>query len=149
MLKCARWDKAHKLLIEYKMHRQIVQDSVRDAAIVLRAGLDLFGEMAARKHVPMLVFSAGLGGMCAWLVRTNNAVRLCSACGSGSNSSCWLRCMTVCVDEILQQSNMARENMFIVSNRMFFDDDGALTGMCAVGEHSTTGRERALFCCRI
>jgi 5'-nucleotidase len=63
------WTLAHSLMVEYGLKQEHLEPMVRDANIDLRPGCSLLFDTANRYGVPVLIFSAGLGGVIAEVIR--------------------------------------------------------------------------------
>lgn len=57
-----RWTKAHDALVCAHLHRDAIPRMVRESGLAFRDGCRDFVETLHQRAVPLLIFSAGLGG---------------------------------------------------------------------------------------
>lgn len=114
-LRCGnRFTKAHELLESSGLTREQIRTAVASANIELRPGVQELLHLLDEHNVPMLVFSAGIGGQkCA-------------------HAALALRCRLTRLAapdillEVMRQQASLPNNVHIVSNRMQFDNSGRL-----------------------
>jgi len=55
------WRKGHQLMIDYKLHKNYISQSVNDTYLPLRSGFRDLMNVLSQNSIPTLIFSAGLG----------------------------------------------------------------------------------------
>lgn len=63
------WTKAHELLVEQKIKRDLLSVAVRESEAMLRDGYQLFFDRLHEHDVPLLIFSAGIGDVLEEVIR--------------------------------------------------------------------------------
>uniref|UniRef100_A0A8C8HCK2 5'-nucleotidase n=1 Tax=Oncorhynchus tshawytscha TaxID=74940 RepID=A0A8C8HCK2_ONCTS len=55
------WTKAHTLLVQQRIRKDLLQDMVKESDAMLKEGYQLFFDHLQEHSIPLLIFSAGLG----------------------------------------------------------------------------------------
>uniref|UniRef100_A0A4W5R501 5'-nucleotidase n=2 Tax=Hucho hucho TaxID=62062 RepID=A0A4W5R501_9TELE len=63
------WTKAHTLLVQQRIRKDLLQDVVRESDAMLRKGYQLFFDHLLEHSIPLLIFSAGLGDVLEEVIR--------------------------------------------------------------------------------
>lgn len=63
------WTKAHELLVEQKIRKELVSVAVRESEAMLRDGYQLFFNLLHEHSIPLLIFSAGIGDVLEEVIR--------------------------------------------------------------------------------
>ncbi|CAN9508581.1 unnamed protein product [Ophioblennius macclurei] len=65
------WTKVHRLLIEQKIRKDMLAQVVKESSVMLRDGYKDFFDDLAEQHVPLLIFSAGVGDILEEVIQQN------------------------------------------------------------------------------
>ncbi|XP_029583463.1 cytosolic 5'-nucleotidase 3 [Salmo trutta] len=63
------WTKAHTLLVQQRIRKDLLQDVVKESDAMLREGYQLFFDHLQEHSIPLLIFSAGLGDVLEEVIR--------------------------------------------------------------------------------
>ncbi|XP_078452754.1 cytosolic 5'-nucleotidase 3A isoform X1 [Lampetra planeri] len=63
------WTKAHNLLVQQGLHKDELEHAVRDSDVMLREGYVWFFNRLNERHVPVFIFSAGVGDVLEEVIR--------------------------------------------------------------------------------
>ncbi|XP_038845115.1 cytosolic 5'-nucleotidase 3-like [Salvelinus namaycush] len=63
------WTKAHTLLVQQRIRKDLLQDVVKESDAMLREGYQLFFGHLQEHSIPLLIFSAGLGDVLEEVIR--------------------------------------------------------------------------------
>lgn len=63
------WTRAHELLVEQKIRKELVSVAVRESEAMLRDGYQLFFNLLHEHSIPLLIFSAGIGDVLEEVIR--------------------------------------------------------------------------------
>ncbi|KAG5831821.1 hypothetical protein ANANG_G00283440 [Anguilla anguilla] len=63
------WTKAHALLVQQKIRKDLLSLVVRESGAVLREGYQLFFDCLQEHDIPLLIFSAGIGDVLEEVIR--------------------------------------------------------------------------------
>ncbi|KAJ8253717.1 hypothetical protein COCON_G00203290 [Conger conger] len=63
------WTKAHALLVQQKIKKDLLSPVVRESSAMLREGYQLFFDCLQEHSVPLLIFSAGIGDVLEEVIR--------------------------------------------------------------------------------
>ncbi|KAL0992766.1 hypothetical protein UPYG_G00098110 [Umbra pygmaea] len=63
------WTKAHELLVQEHIKKDLLQEAVRESDAMLREGYQLFFDHLQEHSVPLLIFSAGIGDVLEEVIR--------------------------------------------------------------------------------
>ncbi|XP_039975683.1 cytosolic 5'-nucleotidase 3-like [Xiphias gladius] len=63
------WTKAHKLLVQQKIRKDLLAMVVRESDAMLREGYQLFFDHLYEHSIPLLIFSAGIGDILEEVIR--------------------------------------------------------------------------------
>ncbi|KAA0187303.1 Cytosolic 5' nucleotidase III [Fasciolopsis buskii] len=71
------WSTAHQIIVDCGLHRKALQKTVCECNLVLRDKVKEFTDLLSQNHIPLLIFSAGLGDVIQLLLQrfsmdTNN-----------------------------------------------------------------------------
>ncbi|KAI1896456.1 hypothetical protein AGOR_G00094980 [Albula goreensis] len=66
------WTKAHDLLIQQKIRKDLLAQVVRESDAMLREGYKVFFDQLQEHNIPLLIFSAGIGDVLEEVIRQNN-----------------------------------------------------------------------------
>ncbi|KAJ8414349.1 hypothetical protein AAFF_G00052190 [Aldrovandia affinis] len=66
------WTKAHDLLIQQKIRKDLLAQVVKDSDALLREGYKAFFDQLQERNVPLLIFSAGVGDVLEEVIRQNS-----------------------------------------------------------------------------
>ncbi|KAM3859948.1 7-methylguanosine phosphate-specific 5'-nucleotidase-like [Diretmus argenteus] len=69
------WTKVHELLIQQKIRKDMLAQTVKESSAMLREGYRGFFDRLAEQQVPLLIFSAGIGDILEEVVRQNHVFR--------------------------------------------------------------------------
>ncbi len=56
------WDESHDLLVALRLTRSDFPLMAKESPLPYREGLETFIQLCEQKHIPVLVFSAGIAG---------------------------------------------------------------------------------------
>ncbi|XP_041828869.1 cytosolic 5'-nucleotidase 3-like [Melanotaenia boesemani] len=65
------WTKAHELLVEQKIRKDLLATAVHESEAKLRDGYQLFFDHLHQHSIPLLIFSAGIGDILEEVIRQN------------------------------------------------------------------------------
>ncbi|XP_062331009.1 7-methylguanosine phosphate-specific 5'-nucleotidase-like [Osmerus eperlanus] len=65
------WTKVHELLIQQKIRKDLLSQVVKESSAMLREGYKGFFDHLQELHVPLLIFSAGVGDILEEVIRQN------------------------------------------------------------------------------
>ncbi|XP_049615457.1 7-methylguanosine phosphate-specific 5'-nucleotidase-like isoform X1 [Syngnathus scovelli] len=108
------WTKAHHLLVEQKIRKDLLAPAVRESTsdtAILRDGYQVFFDHLAHRNVPLLIFSGGVGDV---------------------------------LEEVIRQHGVFHPNIHIIANYMDFDHAGVLRAFKGDLIHTFNKRESAL-----
>ncbi|XP_014059562.1 cytosolic 5'-nucleotidase 3 isoform X2 [Salmo salar] len=63
------WTKAHTLLVQQRIRKDMLQDVVKESDAMLREGYQLFFDHLQEHSIPLLIFSAGVGDVLEEVIR--------------------------------------------------------------------------------
>lgn len=63
------WTKAHKILVQQKIRKDLLATAVRDSDAMLREGYQLLFDHLHEHSIPLLIFSAGIGDILEEVIR--------------------------------------------------------------------------------
>ncbi|XP_024288922.1 cytosolic 5'-nucleotidase 3 [Oncorhynchus tshawytscha] len=63
------WTKAHTLLVQQRIRKDLLKDMVKESDAMLREGYQLFFDHLQEHSIPLLIFSAGLGDVLEEVIR--------------------------------------------------------------------------------
>ncbi|KAK6311578.1 cytosolic 5'-nucleotidase 3-like [Coregonus clupeaformis] len=63
------WTKAHTLLVQQRIRKDLLQDVVKESDAMLREGYQLFFDHLQEHSIPLLIFSAGVGDVLEEVIR--------------------------------------------------------------------------------
>uniref|UniRef100_A0A8C8H8J3 5'-nucleotidase n=1 Tax=Oncorhynchus tshawytscha TaxID=74940 RepID=A0A8C8H8J3_ONCTS len=63
------WTKAHTLLVQQRIRKDLLQDMVKESDAMLKEGYQLFFDHLQEHSIPLLIFSAGLGDVLEEVIR--------------------------------------------------------------------------------
>ncbi|XP_026180348.1 cytosolic 5'-nucleotidase 3 isoform X1 [Mastacembelus armatus] len=63
------WTKAHELLVEQKIRKDLLATAVRESDAMLREGFKRFFDCLNQQNIPLLIFSAGIGDILEEVIR--------------------------------------------------------------------------------
>uniref|UniRef100_A0A8C7Y570 5'-nucleotidase n=1 Tax=Oryzias sinensis TaxID=183150 RepID=A0A8C7Y570_9TELE len=63
------WTKAHDLLVEQKIRKDLLAEAVSESEVMLREGFQLFFDHLHEHSIPLLIFSAGIGDILEEVIR--------------------------------------------------------------------------------
>uniref|UniRef100_A0A8C7IHL2 5'-nucleotidase n=1 Tax=Oncorhynchus kisutch TaxID=8019 RepID=A0A8C7IHL2_ONCKI len=63
------WTKAHTLLVQQRIRKDLLKDMVKESDAMLREGYELFFDHLQEHRIPLLIFSAGLGDVLEEVIR--------------------------------------------------------------------------------
>ncbi|CDQ61287.1 unnamed protein product [Oncorhynchus mykiss] len=63
------WTKAHTLLVQQRIRKDLLKDMVKESDVMLREGYQLFFDHLQEHSIPLLIFSAGLGDVLEEVIR--------------------------------------------------------------------------------
>nr|XP_023854911.1 cytosolic 5'-nucleotidase 3 [Salvelinus alpinus] len=63
------WTKAHTLLVQQRIRKDLLQDVVKESDAMLREGYQLFFDHLQEHNIPLLIFSAGVGDVLEEVIR--------------------------------------------------------------------------------
>lgn len=66
------WTKVHELLVQQRIRKDLLAQAVRESGTMLRDGHKVFFDCLAEQHVPLLIFSAGVGDVLEEVIRQND-----------------------------------------------------------------------------
>ncbi|KAK4473739.1 hypothetical protein MN116_002617 [Schistosoma mekongi] len=66
------WGLAHDAIVECGIHRSTLEKTVKECHLELRDNVDIFFQLLSDYHIPVLVFSAGLGDVIELFLRFAN-----------------------------------------------------------------------------
>ncbi|KAH8849177.1 Cytosolic 5'-nucleotidase 3A [Schistosoma japonicum] len=66
------WGLAHDAIVECGIHRSTLEKTVKECHLELRDNVDVFFQLLSDYHIPVLVFSAGLGDVIELFLRFAN-----------------------------------------------------------------------------
>uniref|UniRef100_A0A3B5AXR3 5'-nucleotidase n=1 Tax=Stegastes partitus TaxID=144197 RepID=A0A3B5AXR3_9TELE len=66
------WTKAHELLVQQKIKKDMLALAVRESEAMLREGYQLFFDHLYEHSIPLLIFSAGIGDILEEVIRQAN-----------------------------------------------------------------------------
>ncbi|NXX98371.1 5NT3B nucleotidase, partial [Centropus bengalensis] len=67
-----RWTKAHELLLQQKIQKGDIAQTVRESGVMLRDGFNELFEQLHKSSVPLFIFSAGIGDVLEEIMRQAN-----------------------------------------------------------------------------
>lgn len=65
------WTKVHELLIEQRIRKDLLPQAVRESNAMLRDGYKVFFDLLDEHHIPLLIFSAGVGDVLEEVIHQN------------------------------------------------------------------------------
>uniref|UniRef100_A0A673ALV2 5'-nucleotidase, cytosolic IIIB n=1 Tax=Sphaeramia orbicularis TaxID=375764 RepID=A0A673ALV2_9TELE len=66
------WTKVHELLIDQRIRKDMLARAVKESSAMLREGYKVFFDHLAEHHIPLLIFSAGVGDVLEEVIRQNH-----------------------------------------------------------------------------
>ncbi|XP_038836466.1 cytosolic 5'-nucleotidase 3-like [Salvelinus namaycush] len=63
------WTKAHTLLVQQRIRKDLLRDVVKESDAMLREGYQLFFDHLQEQNIPLLIFSAGVGDVLEEVIR--------------------------------------------------------------------------------
>ncbi|XP_064844500.1 cytosolic 5'-nucleotidase 3-like [Oncorhynchus masou masou] len=63
------WTKAHTLLVQQRIRKDLLKDMVKESDAMLREGYQMFFDHLQEHSIPLLIFSAGLGDVLEEVIR--------------------------------------------------------------------------------
>ncbi|KAM3592729.1 uncharacterized protein V6R79_024042 [Siganus canaliculatus] len=66
------WTKVHDLLIQQRIRKDMLAQAVKESSTMLREGYKVFFDRLEEQHVPLLIFSAGVGDVLEEVIQQNH-----------------------------------------------------------------------------
>ena len=101
------WIAAHETLASARISQSDIAAMAAETPVPFRAGAHHLVEACQQRHIPFLVFSAGIGGVFQSNVAAHDAPDI--------------------IQEVLLQANLLTPNVHVISNWMDFDERGVCT----------------------